>query len=135
MRKHDPVRPVGQIRLVIGHPAQLRDGERGERHTADGVGPCLRSAEFGDQVFGRGRGADIVPQQRIPYRQPIGIQRDETVLLTGDGNGVDVIDEAVSGRAQCLPPGFGSHFRARRVRCVRLRKYLAGVCVADNDLA
>jgi hypothetical protein len=57
------------------------------------------------------------------------------VLLTGDGNGVDIIDQAVSRRAQSLPPRFGRHLGAPLMRDLRLRQYLAGVRIADDDFA
>ena len=117
---------VGELGLVVGQPAQLRDGEAGDRHRTDGLGPDGRAAELVDEVERRLRGAGVVPQQRGPDDVVVLVEGDHAVLLTADADGLDVVEQALRGLAEGVPPGGGVDLGALRVRRAAGADDLAG---------
>ena len=128
---HDPGQPVvreadrgdpgGELRFVRRQPPQLRHRERGDRHRTGGRRPC-RGTELGDELGGGGRRPCVVPEQRRTDHGTVGVEGHETVLLSGDAEGDDVVVEAAGDGerlAQGGLPGRRVDLGARRVRCRR----------------
>ncbi len=131
-------RPLGRGGLVLGEPAELRHGERGDRHRADGVRPPLGAArQFGDEVVRRAGGPGVVPQQGRPYHLARLVQAHHAVLLGGDGDRRGVVQPAgvVDRGAQRRPPRVRMDLGAVRMRRPALPDVGAGLRVADDDLA
>ena len=99
----------GVLLLVLGEPAQLGDGERGDGDAADGVGPLL-GAQLRDEVRGRLGRARVVPQQRGPHDGSALVEAHHPVLLAADGDRGDVVEPPGGGErliqgASPRPPG------------------------------
>lgn len=130
-----------RVRLVLGQPCPLGDGERGPGHTAHPLGPRLGAAHLVDEAAGLGRRAHIVPEQRGTYRPAGGVERDEAVLLTADRHcrgPVRRVTALAQRLAQCGPPLLGVALaalpRADRVGCLAARHDRARGGVDDQGL-
>ena len=66
VRQHHVLRPLGEVGLVLGEPAQLRHGDAGQRHGAHGVGPGLRDRR--------------APGPARPRRRPSGCRSTATLF-------------------------------------------------------
>jgi hypothetical protein len=126
--------PRRVLGLVLGEPAQLGDGEAGQRHAADGIGPRGR-AQLGDEVGRRARRPDVVPEQRRPHDVPRVVEGDHAVLLAGDGDRGDLIQQPATRGLEGAPPVLGIDLGAGGMRSARLVHHGAGVGIADDDLA
>ena len=72
--------------LAPAHPAQLGDGEAGDRHAAARVRPPL-GAELGDEGLGVVGRLGVVPQLGRSDHRAGRVEHDEAVLLSGDRDG------------------------------------------------
>ena len=127
----------GVVRLVLGEPAQLRDGERRHRHDADGVGPRLRRrarrpgprAAWAERVsFHSSAGRTTSPRSS---RQTMPCCWPPTAIAATSSSPPACGDRLVQGASQAagstsVPSGCGARPCAHQ---------LAGLGVADDDLA
>jgi hypothetical protein len=135
--------PGGVLRLGVAQPAQLRDGQRRDRHGADrlrpGGGAGLRVAvpELADEVHGRLGGAGVVPEQRLADDGAVRVEHDHAVLLPAHRDGGDVVQAAGvrDGGLQRLPPAVGVDLGAVRVGRAAGAHQGTGLGVAHDDLA
>ena len=93
MREQNDLCLLRRAGVVLGHPAQFGDSERGHWHRADSIGPGL-SAELIDEIgCGRGR-SGVVPQQRRADDVTLGVEEHHAVLLRPDRDRTDVVEAA-----------------------------------------
>ena len=141
MRQADRGRALGVVRLMLGQPPQFRHRERRNRDRAHrlrpGEAPGRPAAEVGDEVGGRRRGPDVVPQQGRANHPPVLVQADHAVLLAGDRHRGHVVESAgpVGGLPQGRPPGVGVDLGAVGMLCPALAYEGPRGGVADHHLA
>ncbi len=140
MGQHHPRDPGHQLRLVVRHPGQLGDRERGDRDRPAGLGP-RRGAEPVDQRGRLRRRLGVVPELRRSERRTVVTQHHQPVLLTRDRDGGHIGADVAARRErdrQGLPPRprvlLAAGRLGRRVRRPSDSHHLPGVDVADLDL-
>ena len=122
------------VRLVLGHPRQLADGDRGQRHDAGLPRPPV-GALVGHQAGGLGSAAHVVPEQRRPHRLAVRVEGDQAVLLAGDRDGGAVLEGVARRLVQRRAPRPRVHLGAVRMGRRPARERLAGGGVDRHHLA
>ena len=101
--------------LMVPQPAQLGDGESGDRHGPDGIRPpqgAVHRAAFAqliNEVSGSPRGSRVIPQQGRADHVSVDVKTRQAVLLTTDRHGLDVVK--ATGLTKCLAQGLPPVFR------------------------
>ena len=114
VRQRDRSDPGGDVRLVLGQPAQLRDRERRREHRPGELGASLRSAELVDELLGRRRRAEVVPEQRRSQHLTGVVEDHHPVLLGADTDGIGAFQQAVAGALESAPTKRRGRSRCRR---------------------
>jgi hypothetical protein len=143
MRQAHRCGAFGGLRLVLGEPAELGDGDGADRHDSHGLRPrppaCLGVAvtELADEVRRAAPGPGVVPQQRGAYHLAVVVQADHAVLLGAHGDGVDVVQApgTLEGLLEGSVPGARIDLGGVRMTGSTLAYQLAGVSVVHDDLA
>ncbi len=136
VRLHDLRDPRRVVRFRTGQPAQLGHRMRRLRHRPDGLRPCAAPAERVHQVRGRGLRPLVVADQRGPYEIPLRIQRHQPVLLRGNPDRLDALQQPASrGLAQRHQPRLRIGLRTLLdgVWCIPLPDDGTRVRIADHD--
>jgi hypothetical protein len=120
VRQHDRGDPRGVLRLALGEPAELGDGERHRRHGPGPGRPLRRPAELGDERRGLGCRLHVVPQHRGPDDRPGLVDRDHAVLLGGDPDRFRPRKQVAPRRRERLPPAVRVALGPVRMRRGRL---------------
>lgn len=99
------------------------------------MAPCGGATEFVDEVGGGVCGTGVVPQECVADGGAVGVEGDHAVLLGGDGDGGDVVEEApFGGFEEGMPPHVGVDFGSVRVGGTALTDEGSGFCIAYDDL-
>ena len=127
----------GVFGFVVGEPAQLAHGDRGDGHHADAFRPFRGAAEFVDEFGRRGTGASIVPQQRISDDFAGVVQAHHAVLLGAHRDGGHVVEATgvLDGGLQRGPPQLRVDLGAVGMRRRPRPHDLTGVRIAHQHLA
>jgi hypothetical protein len=134
VRQQDLRGPGGGLRLVLGEPAQLGDGEGGGGDAAGLPCPLPRAAQFGDELPGLRRGPDVVPEQGGPDHLAGLVYDDHAVLLRGHPDRVRAVEQPGPRLDQGLPPQFRVALGAVRMRGAGLPDDGAIVGLAEQHL-
>ncbi|MPM66617.1 hypothetical protein SDC9_113527 [bioreactor metagenome] len=97
VRQGNGRRPRQVLRLMFRQPPQLGHRDGGDGHHTRTIRPHLATAvlvpvtEFPDEISSGPARSGVVPQDRVADDSAVLVQRHHAVLLTADGDGLDVL--------------------------------------------